>query len=84
MLSQLRQAVPVGCISDLTFDERRAGELDASELAPVEEHLARCERCRQRHERLEAPRRVHQRPEQVAIDLLMRGMAHLTPVSTGT
>ncbi|HEY6559135.1 MAG TPA: zf-HC2 domain-containing protein [Polyangiaceae bacterium] len=54
MLNQLKYAVPLGCVSDLTFDEWRAGELESPELERVEEHLASCEPCRQRHEQLQA------------------------------
>ncbi len=54
MLNQVKYAVPVGCISDLTFDEWRAGELESSELERVEAHLVNCEACRQRHDRLRA------------------------------
>lgn len=54
MLNDFEHAVPNGCISDLTFDEWRAGELGSSEVERVEAHLAGCERCRQRDDRLRA------------------------------
>jgi hypothetical protein len=53
MLTSLRPDVPDGCISDLTFDAWRAGELEVGRVRELERHLADCGRCRQRHESLD-------------------------------
>lgn len=50
MLKSLRPTVPDGCISDLTFDAWRAGELDAERTGALEQHLTQCEPCRRRQE----------------------------------
>lgn len=52
MLTNLRQSLPEGCISDLGFDRWRAGELEQPELARLEAHLETCSRCQRRHEAL--------------------------------
>lgn len=54
MLNELRRALPEGCISDLAFDEWRAGELDSETVESYEEHLEHCEHCQQRHDVIEA------------------------------
>ena len=54
MLTELRQELPEGCISDLGFDEWRAGELDAKTIETYEAHLEQCERCQRRHDAIEA------------------------------
>ena len=54
MLTDLRQELPEGCISDLGFDEWRAGELDYGTIEKYEAHLEHCERCQKRHDAIEA------------------------------
>jgi hypothetical protein len=44
------------CISDLRLDERLAGELVAGDAAAVSEHVAGCERCRDRERALAGDR----------------------------
>lgn len=48
MLSS-RQIPPEGCVSELTFDEWRAGELAEADVQRLQEHIAACDRCRARH-----------------------------------
>jgi hypothetical protein len=48
MLKRGRPALPKGCVSDLTFDGLRTGELSSAAAQEIAEHLARCERCRER------------------------------------
>jgi anti-sigma factor RsiW len=48
------RALPEGCISDLAFDEWRAGELDRGSIEAYEAHLSTCERCQRRHDAIEA------------------------------
>lgn len=48
MLASLHKERPAECISDLAFDEWRAGELEGGARARLESHLASCERCRTR------------------------------------
>lgn len=66
MLKSLQPTVPDGCISDLTFDAWRAGELNAERTGTLEQHLALCERCRRRQESIadQASRFWAQAPEQ--------------------
>jgi hypothetical protein len=52
-LTHLRRELPEGCISDLTFDEWRAGELGSDVVARLEAHLETCERCQARHDAIE-------------------------------
>jgi len=54
MLMELRKELPEGCISDLAFDEWRAGELERDSIERYEAHLETCARCQQRHDALEA------------------------------
>lgn len=42
------RALPENCLSDLTLDRLRCGELPASAAASAQQHLASCDRCRQR------------------------------------
>lgn len=43
-----KRALPEDCLSDLTLDRLRCGELSESAVAAAEQHLAACERCRGR------------------------------------
>lgn len=54
MLNDLRPELPEGCISDLTFDEWRAGELEPERIEQLEQHLETCRRCQRRHDAIEA------------------------------
>jgi hypothetical protein len=65
MLKSLRPTVADGCISDLTIDAWRAGELDAERTGALEQHLALCEGCRRRQESIagQASRFWAQAPE---------------------
>jgi hypothetical protein len=47
-----------GHISDLKFDQWRAGELSADQIGSLEQHLADCDRCRGRCGELEAQARA--------------------------
>src|SRR6186713_930320 len=58
MLTNLRQSLPEGCISDLGFDRWRAGELEQPEVARLEAHLETCSRCQRRHEALNSEARA--------------------------
>jgi hypothetical protein len=49
---------PEGCLTDLMLDAWSSGELDAPQRARAIAHVATCERCRSRHEALEAERSV--------------------------
>jgi hypothetical protein len=53
MLKTLQPTVPAGCISDLTFDAWRAGEVTPEVTEGLKQHLALCERCQRRHESIE-------------------------------
>jgi hypothetical protein len=53
MLKSLQPTVSEGCISDLTFDAWRAGELDKEQTVALEEHLSLCQACQQRRESIE-------------------------------
>jgi hypothetical protein len=57
MLNDLRSR-PDGCVSDLEFDEWRAGEVEPVRLGEIERHLASCDRCRGRRELLERDARA--------------------------
>lgn len=46
------------CATDLLLDEWSSGELDELASARVAEHVARCERCSERHANLEAVRQA--------------------------
>ena len=48
MLEELLRERPEGCISDLSLDAWRAGELDSRTVAELSEHVAHCETCRAR------------------------------------
>ena len=54
MLKKLRRELPEGCISDLRFDEWRAGELEPGLIEALESHLESCKRCQARHDQIEA------------------------------
>ena len=54
MLVNPARELPEGCISDLAFDEWRAGELDRDSIECYEAHLLTCERCQRRHDTIEA------------------------------
>lgn len=48
MSFQVRPTRGADCVSDLSFDRMRAGELAAAERTRIKAHLAKCERCRER------------------------------------
>jgi hypothetical protein len=52
MLNNLRRSLPEDCLSDLAFDQWRAGEFDAVREEQAYRHLASCSRCTQRREAL--------------------------------
>jgi hypothetical protein len=54
VLKELRRELPEGCISDLRFDQWRAGEIQPEVIEQLEEHLGNCERCQLRHDAIEA------------------------------
>ena len=54
MLMNLRRELPESCISDFTFDEWRADELDRDSIERYEAHLETCARCQQRHDAIAA------------------------------
>ncbi len=54
MIETLRRDLPEGCISDLRFDQWRAGELDPELIEELEGHLESCARCQARHDEIEA------------------------------
>lgn len=52
MLTELREPLPEGCLSDLELDEWHAGELDATRARVAELHVASCHVCQARREAL--------------------------------
>jgi hypothetical protein len=52
MLDISRQKLPEGCITDLTFDEWHAGELDEQQVRELQQHVNGCARCQARHQAL--------------------------------
>jgi hypothetical protein len=54
MLKRLRPELPDGCISDLSFDGLRAGELSSAAQREVRDHVSHCARCRERQGALDA------------------------------
>lgn len=42
------RALPKSCLSDLTMDRLRCGELSQTAASSAQQHLASCDRCRQR------------------------------------
>ena len=52
MLGELRARRPMGCISDLAFDEWSAGELSAERQRELELHVAGCVGCSERRRAL--------------------------------
>ena len=48
MLKRLRPVLPDGCVSDLSFDGLRAGELPSATQKQIADHVSECERCRER------------------------------------
>lgn len=53
MLKRARPELPDGCVSDLSFDALRAGELSAGARQKIADHVARCARCRERQQALD-------------------------------
>jgi hypothetical protein len=54
MLTDLRRERGEGCISDLTFDEWRAGELAPEDVQRAEEHVRGCSECSARRRSFDA------------------------------
>lgn len=52
MLKRLRPELPDGCVSDLSFDSLRAGELSTAAEQQIADHVTRCGRCRDRQRTL--------------------------------
>jgi hypothetical protein len=53
MLKRVRPELPEGCVSDLSFDGLRAGELSSGAQQKIAAHVSQCERCRERQRELD-------------------------------
>lgn len=69
-------SLPAGCISDLQFDKRRAGELSGQAEQQLDQHLATCSRCSQRQQQLaaDAERFLEQFPTPPAVTTAPRSL----------